>query len=94
MKIICHECESELEIVDLHEDGSEILVKPCKDCAKAEFDSGYEDGLSNCGCTENDYEEGYKEGYDEAKGEYETRIDELKEQISELKESIEDLKNP
>lgn len=31
MKITCHECKSELEVIDLHDDGSEILVKLCKE---------------------------------------------------------------
>jgi hypothetical protein len=81
MKLICKECESELEFTDLHEDGTELMVKPCKECLEVTFDNGYDAGLENCGCTEADYDEGYKEGHADAKSEADDEIAELKEQI-------------
>ena len=89
MKLTCEECESELEFTDLHEDGTELIIKPCKSCMdfiySTAYDSGYDAGLENCGCTEYDYEEGYDEGYVDGKAEMEAEIDNLKDEIEELK---------
>lgn len=85
MKITCHECvRSELEIIDLHDDGSEILVKPCKECAKEQYDNGYNDGRNDCGCSEEDYQE----GYNEAEAYYQEKIDILNKEIAELKKEL------
>jgi flagellar biosynthesis/type III secretory pathway protein FliH len=75
MKLICKECESELEFTDLHEDGTEILIKPCEECLNAASDKGYDAG----------YEEGYKEGYADGKKEMEAEMDKLEDEIEELK---------
>ena len=88
MKITCHECESELEFIDLHDDQSELLIKPCKECAKEQYDNGYEDGLNNCGCSEDDYQE----GYNEAEEYYQEKIDRLEDKISDLEDKITELK--
>lgn len=88
MKITCYECKSELEIIDLHNDGSEILIKPCKSClddiSSTAYDKGYQDGLSDCPCSEEDYQE----GYNEAEAYYQEKIDLLNEKIAELKKEL------
>ena len=84
MKITCHECESKLEVIDLHDDGSEILVKPCKSCLDDANESGYDSGLEACPCSEEDYQE----GYNEAEAYYQEKIDILNEEIAELKKEL------
>ena len=92
MKITCHECESELEIIDLHDDGSEILVKLCKSClgdiGSTAYDSGYQAGQDDCPCSEEDYQE----GYNEAEEYYQEKIDRLEDKISDLEDKITELK--
>ena len=89
MKLICKECESELEFTDLHEDGTEILIKPCKYCiddvGSNAYDNGFEAGLDDCPCSEEDYQE----GYNEAEAYYQEKLDEANDRIKELEDELE-----
>ena len=85
MKLTCKECESELMFTDLHEDGTEIIVDPCRECGKIAYDNGFEAGLGDCPCSEEDYQE----GYNEAESYYQGQIEDLNERIKELEEELE-----
>jgi hypothetical protein len=84
MKLICKECENELEFEPLDLDETETIVKPCKFCmekiengvSESSYDSGYEAGYDSgvdSGYMEGE-QDGHKAGYDEAVEEYKDKI--------------------
>jgi len=77
MKLICKECESELEFTDLYGDGTELVVNDCfcvKERAESAYNDGYRAGLGDANC-DDDWNDGYKEGYAEAEEYYKENAD-------------------
>ena len=84
IEVVCKECTSELRIKQIEFENTwiRLIVEPCEDCLKAEYESGNDAGFDS------GVESGYNDGIDSQS----EKIDELEDTINQLREEIEELR--